>query len=278
MSQGARKPVPVEEPEAEETKAHSYWDEKKVYDIARDDTLTYAPEPGGSIMRAIDEGLRISEGGNEAHGRFSIHPTDITHCLRKTVLQRHFGRKPMSPTGKILAGLGNKAHGILQDAMVLAGLEIKNEVRFEDKSILATMRMDGVAYWAESTGKKGVQYVLEIKSVAGWGYRNIVKSGLPRASDVIQLQYYLQVVKAKQGVLLYVSRDNGDIFTITLKADPILQDYIMQRFAVVLEADKTHTVMERPYIRSHWACKADYCEMAQLCGAIPDEGGVMNCQ
>lgn len=257
--------------------AHSFWDERKVYEIARDDTLMVSTEPGSDIINAITDGLGLNEADTPAHTQFTVHPSSITHCLRRVILERHYGRKPMPTNVLLQAAMGNVLHDRTQTAMQIAGLDIRNEVRMEDQENGTTMRVDGVGYRKGKDGQREPYYVLEIKSVGGWGLKRIKDSGLPRASDIIQIQYYLHVNKLKIGVLLYISRDTGEFHTITLKSDPILQDYIIQRIQAIRTADKTHEVIERPYPVSHWACKPAYCEMSKVCNALDDNDGPMTC-
>ena len=252
----------------------NYWNEKRVLEIASDDTMFIHPYLE-QLKEASDLGAIRDATLSAPHTRYTVHPSGITHCLRKHILERHFGEREFFPAAMSrLSSMGNFRHDKILTDLQSQGWKIIGEMRMEDKATRTTMRIDGT-YITKSP--EDDDFVLEIKTVGEYPFKTLSKEGMPRPGDLLQLQWYMDITGIETGILFYESRSNGEQELMSFRADEGIQKYMRERIQAVLDSDISHEVVSRPYPKSYWMCQKKMCGMKRICDSHPDEGGPMEC-
>ncbi len=119
-------------------------------------------------------------------------------CLRKAYLDRV---RPLLPTPvEALKILGSELHTMLQDVLRSEGWDVEVSVGLEVGGFRLVGRVDAVRY---GEGGEALE-VLEIKTSNG-----VKEAAL--SSHELQLQAYLQILRARKGFLIYIDRASGRV-------------------------------------------------------------------
>ncbi|MBU2579331.1 PD-(D/E)XK nuclease family protein [Patescibacteria group bacterium] len=104
-------------------------------------------------------------------------------------------------------------------------------------------------------------YVLDIKSMNSMIFRNLTA---PKEENVSQIQLYLHYFKIKNGILLYIDKDQQELKEFLIEYDPELCQRFIDGFKILQEKIDANVV---PVVLSdypkNWQC--NYCQFREIC-------------
>ena len=118
---------------------------------------------------------------------------------------------------------------------------------------------------------------IEIKNTDAAKFRKAKDSNVAEESHLVQLLIYMRLLKARQGVLLYVNRETLEIHAFPIMLTQERKDYIDGLFKwmqQVREAYKNEQKPERPegFSKDGWPCK--WCPFKETCWSDEDQGDI----
>ncbi len=258
-----------------------YWDiRERIPDVMSPSTV-FESELSEKLKEAATIGTIRNRRFTDPHTRITVSPSEVADCIRKTVLMRHYKVPPLTyPQMKgyaemeRMAAEGNTLHDQAMEALQSQGIAIVAELRLEDADIPSTMRLDG---FYEAVDDDDVSYILEIKTMGQQQFSQAVQNMMPRAKDLIQLQYYMDVKQVELGMLMIIDRTFGGLDVMTVMYDEGIINHVYERFEAIRAADETHIVMARPFKPNYWLCQKKSCVMHDICKDIGPEEATMEC-
>ncbi len=166
-----------------------------------------------------------------------VYVSELVSCSHKHVLRTVFPELQFKLEPASI--LGELVHGGLESILAENGykieISIEKEVVIEDAKYIIKGRMD--AYNEE----EGV--VVEIKTARS-------SQGIPHPHHIMQLQIYMNIVKASRGLLIYITPDR-------------LVEFNVARQEIEIDELLKQTIKDLVHPRWSWECR--YCPYAKLC-------------
>ncbi len=176
-----------------------------------------------------------------------IYVSDLVSCPYKRVLRikypfLSFEFEPKSLLGELVhIGIEELVTSMQAEEYHWAKeVEVAKTVIVNNEEYVVKGRIDLVAYVKETSEPK---YVVEIKTT-----RKTVNN--PLDHHVLQLQIYMDIIKAEKGVLLYVSFDK-------------VTEFSFNRASINVESLVADLLMLRRVPRYEWECR--YCPFKRIC-------------
>lgn len=166
-----------------------------------------------------------------------LYVTDLVSCSHRFWFRIKFPELVFSfePVA-ILGGLVHRGlENILRDHGFEIEYPIEKTVTVNDVEYVVKGRVDA---WREDTGE-----VVEIKTARSG-------QGVPHEHHIMQLLIYLNILKARQGVLIYITPDRLIEYTV------MFQEVNLEKFVEEVVNDSRHP-------RWDWECR--YCIFNKLC-------------
>ncbi len=174
-----------------------------------------------------------------------VYVTDLAACSHKRIMRLNYPLLSFQFEPQLI--LGDLVHRGLQqilaangDARWRAEVEVEREVDIDGDKVLLKGRADLVSY--DEDGR--AETVVEIKTA-----RSLPEEA-PLEHHVLQLRIYMQLLGAKQGVLLYVTPER----IVEYPVDPSPLD---------IEQLVRETVYDMRIPRYEWECR--YCPYRKFC-------------
>ena len=173
-----------------------------------------------------------------------IGVSELVYCSNKYYLRRKYPELVLAENlYASWAVYGRLIHRGLQGLLREHGFETEAEVskKLFIEGLLVTIngRIDALGLW------RGLRTAIEIKSSRS-------DSELPRQQHVLQLRIYMNLAKASQGILIYVTPDRVTEYNIAEPiSDPELKVLIQE------------TINNTRHPRYDWECS--YCSFNHLC-------------
>lgn len=154
----------------------------------------------------------------------------VGSCLRalyyKAVKHPHSDKKPL--TTKLQGDFGNGIHDrfytlLKKSEKIKLTSELPGKVTVDPLTQEVSYRLDGVV------DHKGESGYLEIKTMQSYGLQKMVRAGIPRDKDILQVLVGLGVnPELRWGALMYVGRDNAYRAEYHIFRDPTHNEYMIE--------------------------------------------------
>ncbi len=173
-----------------------------------------------------------------------ISVSDLVYCSQKYHLRRLYPEVVLADNlYAAWASFGRLIHSGVQALLRELGFRVEHEVskvlRVNGVFVGVTGRLDALGNWKDKLT------VVEIKSSRS-------DNELPKPQHILQLRIYMNLAKAQQGILLYITPDRIAEYTIN---EPISD--------AELEILVKETLENRKHPRYPWECS--YCPFSMMC-------------
>jgi CRISPR-associated exonuclease Cas4 len=174
-----------------------------------------------------------------------VYVTDLASCSHKRVMRINYPLLSFQFEPQLI--LGELVHHGLQHILTSSGegswqaeVPIEEKLNIDGMEVILKGRADLVKY-----DENGVPVtVVEIKTA------RTLPEEAPLEHHVLQLRIYLQLLKAKQGILLYVTPER-------------LAEYTVEPSPVDVEQLVRETIYDMRVPRYEWECR--YCPYRKIC-------------
>jgi len=189
--------------------------------------------------------------------------TDAGKCPRQIFFKfKNAPRKEMEARILRIFDHGNHIHELIMRAL-LSSRDIQvvaSEINIPPQELISG-RADAII----SNGKD--LHLLDIKSINTMGFRNLAQ---PKEENINQIQLYLHYFKIKNGLLLYVNKDNQELkeFFIDYKKD--VAESLLNDLSELKKKIDNDLVPGRIFsYPGDWQCQ--YCQFREICGMAGKE-------
>jgi CRISPR-associated exonuclease Cas4 len=185
----------------------------------------------------------VEHAGGDCPTELCIGVSELVYCSNKFHLRRRYPELVLGENYASWNSFGRLIHLGLETLLGNAGFEVEREIsriiNFDGIMVSVKGRMDAVGYWNDKLT------VVEIKSSRS-------DNDLPKEQHVLQIRIYMNMARAEQGILLYVTPDRLTEYTI----EKPLSD-------AELEILVKETLDNTRHPRYTWECQ--YCPFSMMC-------------
>ena len=210
------------------------------------------PSPEELLERALP--LAADEEWTPPPGVY--YPSRLGYCLRRLYYERTLGPRASDPGARVLSAAGKGVHALLEEVLSSAatgvdGLTVETEVPagLLLGEVVLRGRADAVLEYAD-----GRRVVVEMKTVAKL-------PETPFRAHRLQLHFYMRVLSAREGVLVYVDRAHGERRYFREEYNPSFVDEVIAR--ALLLHEHLRRLTPPPGEPSEWEC--GICEYRDVC-------------
>lgn len=186
--------------------------------------------------------------------------TDAGKCPRQLYFQfKGVPKKELEPRILRIFDHGDYTHMRIMSILFALGIVRAAEIKIPAEEIISG-RADAII------GFEGKPYVLDIKSIASFGFQKLNE---PKDEHIKQLQLYLHYFKIPQGILLYENKDTQELKEFLIRYDPKLVQGLLEEFEALREQIKKDIIPMIPAKLGgwpRWPCQ--YCEYLDLCKRV----------
>jgi CRISPR/Cas system-associated exonuclease Cas4 (RecB family) len=207
------------------------------------------------MLKEIINKFYADQGRDREQVHFYI--TDTGKCPRAIFFKfKKAPKKEMDPRILRLFDHGNYLHQLIMKALFAADKlhVVASEVHMPPQEMISG-RADAILSLDNGL------YVLDIKSMNSMIFRNLTA---PKEENVNQIQLYLHYFKIKNGILLYVDKDQLELKEFFVEYNPEFCQRLLDNFKVLQEKINTDTV---PFVLNdypnNWQC--NYCQFREIC-------------
>ncbi len=183
--------------------------------------------------------------------------TDAGKCSRQIFFRfKNVPRKEMEARILRIFDHGNQIHELIMKALLSTRdiHVVASEINIPLQELISG-RADAII----SDGKD--LYVFDIKSINSVGFRNLAQ---PKEEDVNQIQLYLHFFKIKNGLLLYVNKDNQELKEFSVNYNQAQAQSLLKNLTNLKEQIDSDIVPSRiPDYPQNWQCR--YCQFGEVC-------------
>lgn len=163
---------------------------------------------------------------------------------------------------------GTKSHERIQQAIVDAGIMIKDEfkITYDDPPIFGYG--DAIVEWEDE------ELLIEIKTAMQEGFEYRKRTGKAKLGHLIQILIYMKILKKAKGVIMYENKNNHELLAIPVVVNDYYIEWVDQAFDWMREVRKSWEDKKLPkknYRSNSKICKT--CPLAKVC-AEAGEGEV----
>ena len=189
--------------------------------------------------------------------RHHFYITDAGKCPRQIFFKfKNAPRKEMEARILRVFDHGDHIHELIMRAL-LSSRDI--HIVASETNIPPQELISGRADAIISDGKD--LYVLDIKSINSVGFRNLIQ---PKEEDINQIQLYLHYFKIKNGLLLYVNKDNEELKEFLVSYDQNQAQSLFNNLINLKRQIDSNTVPSRILnYPDDWQC--NYCQFRKIC-------------
>lgn len=118
---------------------------------------------------------------------------------------------------------------------------------------------------------------IEIKNTDAAKFRKAKDSNVAEESHLVQLLVYMKLLKASQGVLLYVNRETLEMHAFTIMLTQSRKDYVEGLFEWMKQVRAAYDNKQKPvrpagFDQKSWPCK--WCPFNNACWSDKDKGTI----
>lgn len=215
---------------------------------------------------------------------FRLNPSTLNKCRRAVWYQYHISPSDdLTDCNLVKMAMGDNVHLFVQKT--LNELEVENVLKVVEMEVDKVVRLPGadfdIRYRIDAVVEfvgSGEKYVVEIKSTYSKGFDRVSMEA--DENHLVQLKTYMSLENIKNGVLIYIARDNGLIIehVVNMSDDEInrFREELVQKgnelknivlsenlpdrdFNLVVE--KKENVLN--FSKSDWQCR--YCVYRSAC-------------
>jgi CRISPR/Cas system-associated exonuclease Cas4 (RecB family) len=205
------------------------------------------------MLKELIDQFYIDQQVNKKQDHFYV--TDAGKCPRAVFFKfKNAPRKKLEPRVLRIFEKGEHFHRNIFDVLYRLRIGVVTEVPMPGDGLVSG-RADAIL------SIKNKNYVLDIKSMNSMLFRKMIQ---PKEENIYQLQIYLHYFCIKDGILLYINKDDQDIREFHLKYNQGLVESLLEDFKDLKQKLANNIVPERfggwP---KNWQCR--YCQFKEIC-------------
>jgi hypothetical protein len=191
-------------------------------------------------------------------GRY--YPSEVGGCIRKTWFSY---KKPKQTDARLIKifEAGNMLHEFITNVIKseknaeVELLQSEVPIKIETKDFIISGRIDNLVL----IKLNGIQVLVEVKSAKSIPWNK-------KKEHEMQLQLYLHATKIKDGMILYIQKDNLDTRSFNVQYDEKIIEKILKRFELLHQTlinDKIPFAEAKACEEDLWMCR--FCAWKEEC-------------
>jgi CRISPR/Cas system-associated exonuclease Cas4 (RecB family) len=205
------------------------------------------------MLKELIDQFYLEQQKNKEQTRFYI--TDVGKCHRAVFFKfKNAPREKADPRILRIYERGEHLHRNIFNILYRLRIGLTTEVSIPAQEIISG-RADAIICLNNRN------YVLDIKSINSMIFKKMTQ---PKEENVYQLQLYLHYFKIKEGILLYIDKDQQDIKEFLVSYDENLVRSLLKDFESLRDKINKNIVPQRlPDYPQNWQCQ--YCQFRTVC-------------